>query len=249
MNWLNQTDILAFTADKNVNVVIPPAEGMISYYTDWLHEDPASGRNKWGHVPHEGVASRPGPGAGSVGSQRARRSVHGGHLRARSGDPGTGGVVPRGRVVQRVRADERPARSGVRALRRRSGRRQGRDEHVGPYDGPGWEAHDPYLNAEKLRGLSLYVSNGSGLPGPYENPALPRSPPQAPMLVEQIVWGGLIEAATNVCTHRLADRLRELQIPPATFRFRADGTHSWGYWQDELYASWPQLAAAMGSDR
>lgn len=45
-NWLNQTKILDFLADKNVNVVIP-AEGMFTYYTDWIEEDPVVGVAKW----------------------------------------------------------------------------------------------------------------------------------------------------------------------------------------------------------
>lgn len=245
MNWLNQTDILAFTADKNVNVVIP-AEGMISYYTDWLHEDPASGRNKWGtfltkELPPVLDRALGASGVNALaGLSMAATSVLDLAIQA----PGLYRAVAS--YSGCAQTSDPLGQAYVRSVVEVAGAKDATNMW-GPYDGPGWEAHDPYLNAEKLRGLSLYVSNGSGLPGPYENPALARSP-QAPMLVEQIVWGGLIEAATNVCTHRLADRLRELQIP-ATFRFRADGTHSWGYWQDELYASWPQLAAAMGSDR
>ena len=45
-NWLNQTDVLGFFADKNANVVIP-AQGLLSYYTDWEKDDPVLGRNKW----------------------------------------------------------------------------------------------------------------------------------------------------------------------------------------------------------
>ena len=114
----------------------------------------------------------------------------------------------------------------------------------GPYDGAGWREHDPYLEAEGLRGLSLYIANGNGLPGPYENPLRPRTP-QSPPLLDQIVIGGAIESATNVCTHRLAERLHQLNIP-ATFDFRNNGTHSWGYWEDDLRASWPQLAESLG---
>jgi S-formylglutathione hydrolase FrmB len=64
-------------------------------------------------------------------------------------------------------------------------------------------------------------------------------------LQDQIAVGGAIEAATNVCTHRLAERLQQLNIP-ATFDFRNNGTHSWGYWEDDLRASWPQLAESLG---
>ncbi|MFD4429566.1 alpha/beta hydrolase, partial [Nocardia sp. NPDC058497] len=45
-NWYNQTDIVQFFADKNVNVVTPAA-GKFSYYTDWQRDDPTLGRNKW----------------------------------------------------------------------------------------------------------------------------------------------------------------------------------------------------------
>ena len=34
-NWLKQTDMPEFFADKNVNVVIPVG-GYLSYYTDWI---------------------------------------------------------------------------------------------------------------------------------------------------------------------------------------------------------------------
>ena len=45
-NWIRQTDIVDFFADKNANVVIPVG-GYISYYTDWRNDDPVLGRNQW----------------------------------------------------------------------------------------------------------------------------------------------------------------------------------------------------------
>lgn len=98
-------------------------------------------------------------------------------------------------------------------------------------------------NVEQPRGLALYVSSATGLPGPYEMPGVNR-PVGAPSLPDQILIGGTIEAAANYCTHRLAQRLDELAIP-ATFDFRPTGTHSWMYWQDALHRSWPVLARAL----
>jgi diacylglycerol O-acyltransferase/trehalose O-mycolyltransferase len=46
MDWYTQTDVVSFFADKNVNVVTPVG-GAYSYYTDWQHDDPVLGRNKW----------------------------------------------------------------------------------------------------------------------------------------------------------------------------------------------------------
>ncbi|MGW4715572.1 hypothetical protein [Nocardia sp. NPDC004260] len=34
---------------------------------------------------------------------------------------------------------------------------------------------------------------------------------------------------------------------PATFDFRTSGTHSWGYWQEDLHNSWPLIAAAVAT--
>ncbi|MFE3002652.1 hypothetical protein ACFXG4_47770 [Nocardia sp. NPDC059246] len=62
----------------------------------------------------------------------------------------------------------------------------------------------------------------------------------------QMVLGGMIEAATNSCTHQLADRLSALDIP-AQVDFRPTGTHTWHYWQDDLHNSWPLLASALGT--
>ncbi|WP_431958276.1 hypothetical protein [Nocardia lijiangensis] len=33
---------------------------------------------------------------------------------------------------------------------------------------------------------------------------------------------------------------------PATFDYAPAGTHSWGYWRDAFYKSWPMLAEGLG---
>ncbi|NKX86909.1 hypothetical protein HGA10_06230 [Nocardia coubleae] len=44
--WDAQTDAVSFLRDKDVNVVTPVG-GASSYYTDWVRDDAALGRNKW----------------------------------------------------------------------------------------------------------------------------------------------------------------------------------------------------------
>nr|WP_139277829.1 alpha/beta hydrolase family protein [Rhodococcus marinonascens] len=241
-NWLNQTDILGFLADKNANVVIP-AEGMFSYYTDWVNDDPVIGRNKWttfltSELPPVIDSALGTNGINSIaGLSMAASSVLDLAIQA----PGVyRGVASYSGCAQ---TSDPLGQAYVRLVLEMMG---GIDPQNmwGPYGGPGWGEHDALLNAEKLRGLSLYIANGNGLPGPHENPALPRTPQASPLL-DQVVVGGIIEAATDVCTHNLADRLQELNIP-ATFDFRDVGTHSWGYWQDDLRNSWPLLSASMG---
>jgi len=240
-NWLNQTNILDFLEDKNVNVVIP-AEGMFTYYTDWVSEDPVVGRAMWEtfltkELPPVIDRTLDTTGVNAIaGLSMAGTSVLDLAIQA----PGLyRGVASYSGCAQ---TSDPIGQSFIRSVVEVMGETDARNMW-GPYDGEGWRRHDPTLNAEGLRGLSLYISNGNGLPGPFDDPGLPRTP-QAPPLHEQVLVGGVIEAATNVCTHRLADRLAELDIP-ATFHFRENGTHSWGYWEDELKRSWPQLSAAL----
>ncbi|MEV0945000.1 alpha/beta hydrolase family protein [Rhodococcus sp. NPDC049939] len=241
-NWLNQTDILDFLADKNANVVIP-AEGIFSYYTDWERDDPVLGRNKWTtfltrELPPVIDSALGADGINAIaGLSMSATSVLDLAIHA----PGLYRGV--GSYSGCAETSDSLGQAYVRAVVETIGGGDAQNMW-GPYDGPGWREHDPYLNAEKLRGLALYISNGSGLPGPYEDPAnaLPNAPASLPA---QIVVGGAIEAATDVCTHQLAGRLHELNIP-ATFAFRPVGTHSWGYWQDDLHNSWPMLAESMG---
>lgn len=240
-NWLNQTDILDFLDDKNVNVVIP-AEGMFTYYTDWVEDDPVVGRAKWQTFLTEelppvvdDVLGTTGVNA-IAGLSMAATSVLDLAIHA----PGLYRAVAS--YSGCAQTSDPLGQAYLRAVIEGMGETDATNMW-GPYDGAGWVEHDPTVNAERLRGLSLYISNGTGLPGPHENPALERTP-QAPPLLDQVVVGGVIEAATNICTRRLAERLDELGIP-ATFHFRENGTHSWGYWEDELARSWPQLEAAL----
>ncbi|WP_198163507.1 alpha/beta hydrolase [Rhodococcus sp. WMMA185] len=240
-NWLDQTDVLSFFADKDANVVIP-AEGISSYYTDWEHDDPVLGRNKWTtfltrELPPVIDSSLGANGINAIaGLSMAATSVFDLAIHAPGLYRGVGSYSGCAQTSDPL---------GQAYVRTVVGVGGGDAQNMwGPYDGPGWREHDPLLNAEKLRGISLYIATGNGLPGPYEDPARPDTP-QGIWWLNQAVVGGAIEAATDVCTHNFANRLQELNIP-ATFDFRDVGTHSWGYWQDDLHNSWPQLSASLG---
>jgi S-formylglutathione hydrolase FrmB len=90
-----------------------------------------------------------------------------------------------------------------------------------------WRAHNPYDLADRLRGLPLYVSSGTGAPGPHD-------PPLIPDLLEGMIW-------------RLNDafvrKLKELEIPATVHLY--NGTHTWPYWNRELHSAFPLLLAAL----
>ncbi|MFD3703611.1 alpha/beta hydrolase-fold protein [Nocardia sp. NPDC058658] len=109
---------------------------------------------------------------------------------------------------------------------------------------PLWAANDPFLHAERLRGLAIYVSSGNGLPGALDTVDGPGLQGDSMKLVDQLVIGGALDAVTAVCTQQLATRFRDLAVP-ATVELRPDGTHSWGYWRNDLRRSWPLFAEAL----
>lgn len=122
----------------------------------------------------------------------------------------------------------------------------------GDDDDPLWRANDPVVNAEGLRGTPLFLSDATGLPGPHETLGSEftivepeaTTEEQVLALANQVVVGGVIEAAVHWCTTNLQTRLNELGIP-ATYDLQPGGTHSWGYWQDAFYRSWPLLAEGL----
>ncbi|WP_308014434.1 MULTISPECIES: alpha/beta hydrolase family protein [unclassified Rhodococcus (in: high G+C Gram-positive bacteria)] len=242
-NWPDQTDVVQFFADKNVNVVIPRA-GAFSYYTDWLADDPELGRNKWetfltselpplmdallGTTRTQAVGGI-SMAAGAVLMLAADRPGFYSSVASFSGCAGTSDEVGREFVKLVVEA-----RGG------------GDTENMwGPDGGPEWIANDALLNAEKLRGTPLYLSTGSGLPGFDDSLASARIAGDVPALLNRVIVGGGIESITDHCTRVFAGRLAELGIA-ATVDFRSGGTHSWAYWEEDLHRSWPMVASSLG---
>ncbi|MDV8056832.1 alpha/beta hydrolase family protein [Rhodococcus sp. IEGM 1343] len=242
MDWYTQTDVVSFFADKNVNVVTPVG-GAYSYYTDWQHDDPRLGRNKWetfltAELPPlvDDLLDTNGRNA-IAGISMAATSVlnlaahHQGLYRAvgsYSGCASTTDALGRAYVKTVVSM----------ALGANVTNMWGPDDHQD------WVRNDAVVNAEKLRGTALYISNGSGLAGASDT--LDGTNPNGPgfVLLNQMVVGGAIEAATGDCTRRLKTALEQLDIP-AHFEMRERGTHSWGYWQDDLHDSWPMFEDAL----
>lgn len=241
-SWFDQTDITDFFAGRNVNVVVPMG-GAASYFTDWRADDPKLGRQKWAtfltkELPPLMDAQFNGSGRNAIaGISMAGTSVFQLALKepdlyqaigSYSGCALTSDVE--GQAYVRLTVEIRGGGNTVNMW--------------GPPTDPEWVRNDPYVNAEKLRGKAIYISNGSGLPGEHDVIDGPGINGNGEKLAEQIAVGAVIETATNNCTYRMRDRLRELNIP-ATIDLRSTGTHSWGYWQDDLHKSWPMISAAL----
>ncbi|MFE5475263.1 alpha/beta hydrolase [Nocardia sp. NPDC056541] len=242
--WWQNTDVGDFLATKDVNVVMPIG-GAWAYYTDWQQDDPALGRNKWrtfllDELPPLVDAAL---GTNGVNAIAANSMTATAVLQLAEAKPGFYQSVAGYSGCAQI-SDPIGKQFTKLVVETYGGGDVG--NMYGADDDPAWVANDPVVHAEKLRGTRLFVSDASGLPGPHDRIDDPYMMNPTPFgLANQLVVGGIIEAAVNWCTRNLESRLDELGIP-ATFDRQASGTHSWGYWRDAFYRSWPVLAAGLG---
>nr|WP_245564168.1 alpha/beta hydrolase family protein [Nocardia testacea] len=249
--WSAQTDVSDFFAGEHVNVVIP-AEGAFSYYTDWQQEDAGlaaklgnNGRNMWATFLTEELP----PVLDSAFGTTGRNAIAGISMAATS----VLDLTIRAPHLYRAAA----AYSGCAMTSDPLGQAfvtlvvslgGGDPENMwGPGDGPGWREHDPYLQAHRLPDIPMYITSGTGLAGRYDSAGDPRLDGDQRMLWNQLLVGGGIEAAADYCTRALQRRTQELGRTDIVYDLRPSGTHSWGYWQDDLHRSWPLLAGALSS--
>ncbi len=232
--WTNATDAEGFFRGKNLNVVLPVG-GRAGYYTDWQRDDPRFGRYRWEtfltvELPPIIDAAFDGNGVNGIGGLSM-----GGNaafvLAARN--PG---------LYRAVAGYSACPDSGLAAgaVMFSIANRGGNPLNMwGPPGSPDWAAHDPALMADRLRGKAIYLSTGTGFPGPHELELKPQ-------LAENIFLGGPVEAGVNICTVSFERRLRAAGVP-ARIDYSPTGTHSWSYWRDSLHRSWPTIGPALGA--
>lgn len=239
--WLDRTDVATFFADKNVNVVLVLG-GRASYYTDWERDDPALGRNKWAtfltrELPPVIDATFGTSGRNAIaGLSMSALSVPSLAVRA----PGVYRAV--GSYSGCAQTSDPVAQAYVSMMVARY--EANPVDMWGPPSDPEWAANDPTLHADSLRGTALYISAGTGMPGPHESMSDRDVAGNPVALADHVVIGGGFESVVNGCTARLAAALGAAGVP-ARIDFRPTGTHAWGYWQDALHDSWPMFAAVI----
>ncbi|AOW93790.1 esterase [Rhodococcus sp. WMMA185] len=232
--WTLETDAEQFFADKNVNVVLPVG-GESSFYSDWLAQD--NGQNyQWETFLTKELPPilesdwRTTQTRGVVGLSMGGTSAM--FLAARN--PGffnfagslSGILTTTALGMPQAVAYAMSDAGGFDA-----------DKMWGRPSNPAWEEHDPYLLADKLKGVSLYISSGSGTTGPYDQAS------GIPGVSTNYAGMGL-EILSRLTSQTFATKLNKLGIP-AQVNYRPSGTHSWPYWQFELHQLWPQLANAV----
>ncbi|RSZ64387.1 esterase family protein [Corynebacterium hylobatis] len=252
MDWIASSPIVDFYKDKNVNVVIP-MEGAFSYYINWHNDSPQAaapylnGKQRWedfllrelpgGIEPYMKANGKRGIGGYSMSATSA--------LLLAEKAPGFfdvagsfSGCAETSTFLGYQSAQLTVERAGTSAF-----------EMLGPQNGDHNRANDALVQAHKLRGTSLYISNATGLAGEADMPGTYTAQGYDPLVAsvgaaQLQIEGGVIEAATNVCTHNLKAKLDSLDIP-ATWNLRPVGTHSWNYWIQDLNESWQTFEDAL----
>lgn len=235
ISWYHHGGVRQFFAGKRVNVVLPIG-GRFSMMTDWQHDDPALGRNKWqtyytrelpdsidrafrtnGTNALGGVSMSAGPALDlAIQAPRRFRAVA-----SYSGCPGT--TDPLG-VLSNTTV---PMRGGGNPL-----------NMWGPPGSAAWIKHDPVVNAAKLRGKTIFLFAGSGVPGSIDGSPL--------AAIGGLFGGDVVEGVSLACTTNMHNKLNSLGIPHR-FSVRSTGSHSWGLFSAGLRESWPMIARAIGA--
>ncbi|MEC3917150.1 alpha/beta hydrolase [Nocardia sp. CDC160] len=243
-SWQHQTpEVFDFLGTKNINVV-QPIGGLASYYTDWRAPDPKLGVNRWKTFLTEELPPLIDAGLGATGSN----AIAGVSMSATPvlnlslAKPGL--FKAAAAYSGCVQTSDPVGQSFVRLVIGLEGGNA--DNMYGPPGDPLWAENDPYLHADRLRGLELFISSGNGLPGPYDGPDSPYLEGGGlDVWLSHVIYDGTTEIATGYCTRNLAARLADLDIP-ATVDLLPNGMHSWGVFRDELIKSWPVLAKGLG---
>lgn len=252
-NWMTFNSAVRFYLDRNVNVVVP-MRGAFTYYIDWYDKKGAKGDSYIdGPQNWETFLTKELPGPiEQVLRSNGKRGIAGLSMSATSSlllaarNPGFyntvgsySGCASTSRPIPYMFTQLTLQREGISP-----------SQVFGPMGGSYNTEHDALLKAEGLRGSTIYVSNASGLMSQNETFGGLRKDGNASTDAlatssDIVVQGGLIESATNACTHDLRAKLNGLGIP-AEYKFRNTGVHTWFYWLDDMRESWPTYAKGLG---
>ncbi|HJC84122.1 MAG TPA: esterase family protein [Candidatus Corynebacterium faecigallinarum] len=257
-NWLKQTNAVDFYGNQigNVNVVIPMA-GAFSYYTDWQE-------------PNENL-DKDGNGNGNKQmwetflTQELPDAMEDDHLRTSSDKRGLIGMSMTastalvygqqypGKYDSIASYSGCPATSGqweptVQIVLDRAPASY--DQMWGDPNGDVAKRNDALINAAKLKDQrNVYISSGSGLMGEHDVPSGDRLNGNLLGSITPATEGGVIEGMTAWCTHLMKAETDKAGISQASnnlvYNFRNTGTHQWGYWQDDMFESWPVISEGL----
>lgn len=235
--WQVDTNALQMFAGTNASVVLPVG-GRSSFYADWINDAKPGLKYKWQtFLSSELPAFLAGQGIRTTNNAIMGISMAGSAaLKIAADNPGKFNYAGSLSGYLNISAPGMPQAVQL-ALTDEGGFNA--NDMFGPPGSPAWAAHDATVFAPKLRGITMYISAGSGIPGRYTSI-------RQPIDLGYTLNGMGLEFISVLGTRQFQSRLASLGIP-ATFSFPALGIHAWGYWQDELSKAKPGILAHLGS--
>jgi diacylglycerol O-acyltransferase/trehalose O-mycolyltransferase len=232
-SWTRSTDVEELAGLAGVLVVMPEA-GQVGFYSDW-YERGRGGPSRW-ETFHLTELRQLLERDWRAGNRRAVAGLSMGGLGAMAyaaRHPGMFAAAASysGLLHTRYQGDPIPGPTAIQDLLRDF------DEDPDALwgdprrHGDIWAAHNPHDLAPRLRDVDLFVSVGSGQPGPLDGPA-------ANGQLQQI------EQSLYPQNRAFVERLHQLGIP-VRFDNYGPGIHNWPYWQRELHRSLPLLLGAL----
>lgn len=109
----------------------------------------------------------------------------------------------------------------------------------GPKGDPAWRRNDPMVNVGRLvaNGTAVWVYCGTGAPSDLDpDPSIMGS-----------FTAGYLENVTLDTTKEFQKRYLAAGGRNAVFNFPRNGTHSWGYWGQQLQAMKPDIQRVLGA--
>ncbi|MFX1756468.1 MULTISPECIES: alpha/beta hydrolase family protein [Rhodococcus] len=239
--WEHETNA-AWLADHGVNVIMPVG-GQSSFYADWYAPSNFNGQPytyKWESFLTQNL---PDHLANVYGIDRGNNAVvglsMGGNAALILAAYHRNQFTFAGSLSGYLNLSAPGMREAIRVAMLDAGGYNS-DAMWGPPWDSAWLRHDPFVAAPNLRGLPMWISAASGLPGQYDRPG---------SLVGSFNTTNAmgLEALALTQNRAFQVRLLTLGIDTAHFSFPVLGTHSWGYWQDELWAMLPMLKSSIGA--
>jgi diacylglycerol O-acyltransferase/trehalose O-mycolyltransferase len=235
--WSFETNALQQFAGDNLTLVMPVG-GQSSFYTDWYEPSNLNGQKityKWetfltrelpayltgyGVSPHNDAVlglSMGGSSALTLAAYHHDQFKFAGSL---SGFPDIS--APGMRVAMRLAMLD-AGRYSVDAM-------------WGPPWSESWSRNDPFEFAARLRGISLFISAGNGVPLAGD----------LPMGAANLVDAIGLETLSDIETHAFQIKMVSLGVP-ATYDYTWAGVHAWPYWQSELWKARPQILDVLNA--
>lgn len=115
------------------------------------------------------------------------------------------------------------------------------DNMFGPPSDPAWQRHDPTVLAPQLSGLPMWIYSAAGVPGPHD---MPKSATDVVNTANAMGLEALALAQARSFQEELSAIGGDKNVH---YEFPLQGTHSWGYWQDQLWAMLPMMKSSIGA--